>query len=198
MANPNRPYFVHFSADPVSSARIDHSQSAPGGVAHRAGHTSINFRGKGGLTWQPETGAARGDGSLPFWFRSVNVYFRLTDYIVQISSDYPKGSCAYSATLRHELKEHIVNPTQVMYSFRDQVVNALNAVVLPIAEAPRWIRRTEAQIVEKEYIQRVGRVVQNFRTRISAELGRAQRASDSPANYRLVYQQCPVEEWNRP
>jgi hypothetical protein len=198
MATPIPPYFVHFSADPASSARIDHSQSAPGGLAHRAGHTSINFQGKGALTWQPETGATRADGSIPFWFRSVNVYFRLTDYVVQISSDYPQRSCAYSATLRHEVDEHIINPTRVMYGFRDQVVTALNAVMLPTIGAPRPIRADQVTTVEAEYIRRVGRVVQDFRTRVSAELRRAQAASDSPESYRLVYRQCPVEEWNRP
>src|SRR4051794_20343672 len=131
MASPNPPYFVHFSVDPASSATIDHSQSAPGGAAHRAGRTSIDFRGKGGLTWQPETGTPRADGIVPFWFRSVNVYFRLTDYIVRITSDYAAGTCAYDATMRHEVDEHIVKPTRIMYGFRDQVVTALNAVRLP-------------------------------------------------------------------
>jgi hypothetical protein len=197
MANPNAPYFVHFSADPVSSARVDHSLSAPGGLSHQAGHTSINFRGKGGLTWHSETGRARVDGSIPFSFRSVNVYFRLTDFVVQISSDYAERSCTYNATLRHEVDEHILNPTRVMYSFRDQVVTALNAITLPTIITPRWIRPDQVEMVEREYIQRVGRVVQDFRQRVSAALRQAQAASDSPANYRLVYRQCPIEEWNR-
>src|SRR3989442_4964022 len=198
MANPNPPYFVHFSADAVSSARIDHSQRAPGGLAHRAGHTSINFRGKGGLTWHTETGRPRADGLLPFWFRSVNVYFRLTDFVVQISSDYAEGSCAYNATMRHEVNEHILTPTRVMYGFRDRVVNSLNAIALPTAMAPRWVRPNQADVVEKEYIQRVGRVVQDFRTQVSTALQQAKAASDSAANSRLVHRQCPVEEWNRP
>ena len=113
MPNPNAPYFVHFSADPASSATIDHSQSAPGGGVHRAGHTSIDFPGKGGLTWQPETGAPRADGLVPFYFRSVNVYFRLADYVVRITSDYAAGSCSFNATMRHEVNEHIVNPTRI-------------------------------------------------------------------------------------
>jgi hypothetical protein len=198
MANPNPPYFVHFSADPASSASIDHSQSAPGGAAHRAGHTSIHFRGRGGLTWAPETGRARGDGMVPFYFRSVNVFFRLTDYVVQISSDYPAGSCAYEATMRHEVEEHIVNPTRIMYGFRDQVVAALNAVRLPTQTAPRWLRPDQVDAVEAEYIRQVGRVIQDYRNRVSAALRQAQAASDSPASYRAVYRQCPVEEWNRP
>jgi hypothetical protein len=198
MANPNPPYFVHFSADAAASAQIDHSRSAPGGLSHGAGHTSINFRGRGGLTWQSEQGTPRADGLSPFSFRSVNVYFRLTDFVVQISSDYAERSCAYTATMRHEVNEHIINPTRVMFGFRDAVVNALNVIALPTVTAPRWIRLDQAELIEGQYIQRVGRVVQDFRTRVSAALRQAQAASDSPANYGAVYRQCPIEEWNRP
>src|SRR3954465_6207230 len=106
MANPISPYFVNFLADAASSAQIDHSQAAPGGSSQRAGHTSINFRGRGALTWQPETGRPRSDGTVPFFFRSVNIYFRLTDYVVQITSAYGVGSCAYNATRQHEFDEH--------------------------------------------------------------------------------------------
>lgn len=197
MANPNPPYFVHFSADPVSSAQIDHSQPAPGGAAHRAGLTSIQLKGRGGLTWQSETGRPRPDGMVPFYFRSMNVYFRLTDYVIQITSSYPEGSCTYNATLRHEVNEHIVNPTGVMYGFRDQLVQALNNIRLPVATAPRWVRADQVNDVEAEYVRQVGRVVQDFRQRILAALRQAQAASDSPANYALVYRQCPVEEWNQ-
>lgn len=197
MANPNPPYFVHFLADPVSSARIDHSRAAPGGNTHSAGHTSINFRGRGALTWRPETGQRRPDGTVPFFFRSVNIYFRLTDYIVQITSAYSEDSCTYNATLRHEIDEHIVNPTRIMYSFRDPFIQTLNTVRVPTQAAPRLLRPGQVDAVEAEYIRQVGRVVQTFRTRVSAALRRAKAASDSPESYQLVYRQCPVEEWNR-
>jgi hypothetical protein len=197
MALPNPPYFVHFSADPAASAQIDHSQAAPGGDAHRAGRTSIHFRGRGGLTWHPETGRARADGMVPFYFRSVNIYFHLTDYVIQISSSYAEGSCPYDATMRHEVDEHIVNPTRIMYGFRDPLIRALNAIRLPTSTAPRWLSQRQVETVEAEYIRQVGRVVQDFRTRVSAALRQAQAASDSPENYRLVYRQCPIEEWNQ-
>jgi hypothetical protein len=198
VANPNPPYFVHFSASPVSSATIDQSQSAPGGGAHLAGHTSISFRGRGGLTWRRESGQPRADGLVPFYFRSVNVYFRLTDYVVSISSGYAAGSCTFNATMRHEVDEHILNPTRIMYGFRDQVVTALNGVSLPTQSAPRWLRPDQVAAEEAAYIGQVGRVIQDYRSRVSAALRRAAAASDSPASYRSVYRQCPVEEWNRP
>ena len=43
-----------------------------------------------------------------------------TQDLVQVTSGYPEGSCTYNATMRHEVNEHIVNPTRVMYGFRDQ------------------------------------------------------------------------------
>lgn len=197
MSNPNAPYFIHFLADPASSAQIDRSQAAPGGGSHRAGLTSIHFRGRGALTWQPETGRPRPDGMVPFFFRSVNIYFRLTDYIIRITSAYGMGSCTYNATLRHEIDEHIVNSTRIMYSFREPVIQALNAVRLPTQAAPRWLHPGQTSAAEAEYIRQVGRVVQHVRNRVSAALRQAQAASDSPARYQLVYRQCPIEEWNR-
>ncbi len=197
MANPNPPYFVHFLADPASSAQIDHSQAAPGGRSHLAGHTSIDFRGHGALTWQPETGRPRPDGMVPFFFRSVNIYFRLTDYIVRVASVYGVGSCPYNATLQHEIDEHIVNPTRIMYSFRDPLIQALNAVRLPTQTAPRWLRPDQVEAAETEYVRQVVVVVQDYRSRVSAALRRAQAASDSAARYQLVYRQCPVEDWNQ-
>jgi len=198
MPNPNPPYFVHFSADPVSSATIDHSQAAPGGSTRRAGHTSISFRGKGGLTWQPETGTLRADGLVPFYFSSVNVHFRLTDYMVAITSDYPAGSCAYNATMRHEVDEHIVNPTRIMYGFRDPLVTELNTLRLPTRIAPQWVHPSQVADVEKRYIEKVGQIIQGYRNRVSAALREAKAASDSPASDQRVYKQCPIEEWKRP
>ena len=117
---------------------------------------------------------------MPFYFRSVNVYFRLTDYVVRITSDYAAGSCSFNATMRHEVDEHIVNPTRIMYGFRDQVVAALNAVRLPTEHAPQWLRADQADAVEAGYIRQVGAVIQNYRNQVSAALRRAKDASDSP------------------
>ncbi|MCH2201846.1 MAG: hypothetical protein MK102_07740 [Fuerstiella sp.] len=197
MPNPIPPYFVHFLADPVSSAQIDRSQLAPGGHTHSAGYTSINFRGRGALSWRPETGAPRPDGMVPFFFQSVNIYFRLTDYVVQITSSYPVGSCTYNATLTHEIDEHILNPTRIMYGFRGPLILALNAVRLPTQTAPRWLRPDQVSPTETEYIRRTGRIVQDFRRRVSTAMRRARDASDSAESYQLVYRQCPQEEWNR-
>jgi hypothetical protein len=198
MPNPNPPFFVQFSADAASSATIDHSQAAPGGDARRAGHTSISFPGNGALTSRTETGAPRADGLVPFYFSSVNVHFRLTDYIVGITSDYPAGSCTYNATMRHEVDEHIVNPTRIMYGFRDPLVAELNALRLPTRGAAQWVHPRQVADVEKRYMDRVRQIIQTYRNRVSAALRTARDASDSPASDQRVYGQCPAAEWNRP
>jgi hypothetical protein len=195
MAIPNPPYFVSFSADAASSAKIDHSQLLAGGSG--AGHTAINFEGKGALTVQPEIGATRPDGRAPFYFRSINVYFRLTDYLIQITSDYPEGSCRYDATMRHEVSEHILKPIGIMNSFRDQVVTALNAIRAPSQNNPDWIRPADMDATRSGYVDQVKNVVRLYRFRISAALQQAKTDSDSPESYRAVYQQCTIDEWRR-
>jgi hypothetical protein len=205
MADPKAPYFVHFSADPASSARIDHSQAILGGDPTKVGLTAIDFLagnigspgGRGGLTWQKVTGSPRVDGSIPFWFSSVNVYFRLTDYVVQITSDYAERSCVYNATFRHEVNEHILTPTRIMYSFRDPFVMALNALPpLPTKAAPRWIQPNKVAIFERGYINLVGGVVTDFRRKVSDALQQARAASDSDASYKWEKRQCPIKEWD--
>ena len=131
---------------------------------------------------------------MPFYFRSVNVYFRLADYVVRTMADYAAGSGSFNATMRHEVDEHIVNPTRLMCGFRDQVVVALNAVRLPTQNAPQWLHPNQVDAVESGYIRQVGGVIQNYRKQVSAALRRAQAASASPASYQRVYRECPAEE----
>src|SRR5580698_6096848 len=189
MANPNPPYFVQFSADPQSSAKIDRSQAEPGGPG-RAGHTSIRFPTPGSLVPRSEVGSARSDGKVPFFFRSVNIHFRLTDYVVGISSDYAVGSCAFNATRQHEFDEHILNPTRILYRLRDPLILGLNSIRLPTQSAPRFIAPSQAKQAEDELLTPVRRLVDSFHQRIRTTMKNAQIASDSPERYQLVHQQC--------
>jgi hypothetical protein len=125
----------------------------------------------------------------------VNVYFRLTDYVITIASDYRVNSCAYDATMRHEVSEHILKPTGIMFEFRDRVIVALNAIRLPTQDAPRWLLPSQIKTIEDDYMSQVGHVVQNFRNQIWAAMQRAKIASDAPDQYNLVYRQCPAGQW---
>jgi hypothetical protein len=190
MRNANPPYFLHFSTDAVSSARIEHAQVAPGSC--RAGQTSIHFRARGAHTWQTETGAPRADGRVPFFFRDVNVYFKLTDYVISIAADQAVDAGSFRSAMRERVTKYVLTPTRVMRSMRDQLAAALKAVVLPTEAAPRWLRPAEVAAVEAEYVARVGTVIQAYRNRVSTALGRAQTAAEPTAGNGAVYRLAPA------
>jgi hypothetical protein len=199
MSEPRPPCFVSFSADAIPT-QIDQSSANPGpggAAANRAGYTTVKFDGKGVLSFVPASGAARRDGTIPFYFISVNVFFRLTDFSVKVSSDYPAGSCAYNATVRHELNAHIKSPIKIMYGYRDALVNRLNVIPLPTQQLPRWIRPAEMEMTQKTYQDQVYRIVADVRSQVSAALKADRIDQDGPAKYKAVYDQCPAVEWNR-
>jgi hypothetical protein len=193
----NAPYILYFSADPVSSVKVDHDQPSPGS-AQTAGQTSVHFRGRGAVTWQSQTGRPRADGLVPFWFSAVNVYFRLTDCGISITSNDEAGSCSFRAAMRRKINAHFVNPTRTTRGYRDQILAALEAMPLPTEQAPRWLHPDQAAPTEARYVREVGAVIQAFRSRISVALRQSEKASDSPASYERVYREFPAEEWNRP
>jgi hypothetical protein len=198
MSEPRAPYYVNFSADRIPQ-HIDHSSSNPGpagSTADRAGHTSVKFNGKGVLSFAPVLGPVARTGMAPFFFQSVNIYFRLTDFAVAISSDYSVRSCAYRATLKHELDAHIRAPIQIMYGYRDRLIDRLNLIPLPTRQAPRWIHPWEIDAVQDAYEKQVYKVVSEVRAEVSAALKQDRIDQDSPANYARVYDQCPVVEWS--
>jgi hypothetical protein len=193
MRNTNAPYCLHFSTDAVSSARIEHS---PAGTC-RPGHTSIHFRARGAHTWQTDTGAARADGRVPFFFRDVNVYFKLTDYVISIAADQAMEAGNFRAAMRERVTKYVLTPTRVMRSLRDQLAAALKSVVLPTEEAPRWLHPRDVAAVEAEYVARVGAVIQAYRNKVSTALGRAQSAAEPAANHSAVYRLRPAAERSR-
>ena len=128
--------------------------------------------------------------------QSVNVYFRLTDFLIAISSDFAARSCAYQATLRHELQAHIYDPIHIFHSYRDVLIRRLNAIAVPTRETPlRVASITEAESrraeVERQIIDAIGQT----RRELVRDLQQARDRHDSPASYRLVYNQCTDTQW---
>jgi hypothetical protein len=195
MRNANPPYLLHFTTDAVSSARIEHAQIAPGSPC-RAGQTSIHFRARGAHTWQTETGAPRADGRVPFFFRDVNVYFKLTDYVISIAADQAMDAGSFRSAMRERVTKYVLTPTRVMRSLRDQLAAALKAVVLPTEEAPRWLQPREVAGVEAEYVARVGAVIQAYRSRVSTAVGRA-HAAEPASGHGAVYRLPPAAQRSR-
>ena len=200
MAEPRPPYKVTFTADQIPT-KIDHSSRVPGPngpSANRAGYTSVRFDGKGMLSFDSGLGSPRRDGRVPFFFNSVNVCFRLTDFDVKVSSDYPVGSCPYKVTLQHELDAHIRAPIMIMNGYRDALISKLNSILLPTVQVPRWISPSDRDSVEQAYQDPVVGAVRQIRDQVSAALRKDRADQDSPDKYKAVYDKCSVVEWTRP
>jgi hypothetical protein len=195
MADPIPPYFVLFAADRIPT-QIDHTQANPGGE-NTGGHTSVLFDGRGALTFVSDTSDPRPDGTVAFFFRSVNVIFRLTDFAVAVSSDYPVGSCAYDATLRHEINAHVRGPIGIMYGFRDPLIARLNTVHVPTRAAPQRVPQADVARIQSAWQQQVFNIVGAFRRDVSRALAADRTRQDSRASYQRVYDQCPAVEWRR-
>jgi len=196
MAEAKKPFYVSFTHDHIPQ-RIDHSRSQhgpPGGAANRAGYTSVTSKARLTLAW--DDGPAGADGRLPIFAQSVNVYFRLTDFLVAITSDFVARSCAYQVTLRHKLEAHIYDPIYLFHSSRDVLIRRLNAIVVPTREAPlRVASIAEATTRQAEVERQIVNAIGQTRRELVRDLQQARDRHDSAASYRLVYNQCTDTQW---
>ena len=196
MTEPRPPFYVSFSHDRIPQT-VDHSRAnpgPPGGAANRAGHTSIRPKGRLSFAWdQSPVGP---DGRIPIFAQWINVYFWLTDFAVAISSDFTERSCAYQTTLRHELQAHIYAPIRIFHSYRDILIQRLNAIVAPTRTAPfRAATIAEANARQAQIEAQVTAVVRQVRIDLTRDLQAARVEADDARHYRLVYRQCTDEEW---
>lgn len=196
MTKTKRPFYVSFTHDRIPR-RPDHSRSQPGpsgGAANRAGHTS--FRPKERLTVAWDDGPAGADGRFPIFVQSAKVYFRLTDFVIAITSDFTTRSCAYQVTLRHELAAHIYDPIHIFQSYRNVLIRRLNAIAIPTREAPLRVASTaEATSRQDEVERQIVKAIGQTRRELVLDLKQARDRHDSPASYRLVYKQCTDAQW---
>jgi hypothetical protein len=195
MAEAKRPFYVSFAHDHIPR-HIDHSHSQPGpptGKANRAGYTSVTSKPRLTIAWDDAPMGA--DGRIPIFFRSVNVYFRLTDFLVSISSDFAVRSCAYQVTRQHELAAHIYDPIRIFHSYREVMIQRLNVIAAPTREAPLRVASSQVAFrregVERQIVDAIGQT----RRELAADLQEAHDRQDSAASYRLVYNQCTDAQW---
>lgn len=195
MAVPKPPFFVRFAADRLPTS-VDHSRSYPGpagGSANRAGYTKVTSDARLVLVHEILPPDASGDVGL--YFRSINVNFLLTDFMVAITSDFRVRSCAYRATYKHEIAAHITDPIAIFYSFRDPLIERLNAVPVPTKDRPeRWVSPLLEPAVEAMG-RRLARIVGDTKRELVAKLRKARDSHDSPASYHLVHKECTDAEW---
>jgi hypothetical protein len=189
------PYYVSFIHDRIPQ-QADHSRSQPGptgSTADRAGHTSVTSRARLTIAW--DTGPAGADGQVPLFAQSVTVVFRLTDFVIGITSDYAVGSCAYRATLQHELEAHVYEPIRIFHSYRDVLVRRLNGIAVPTRERPLRVAPSEVASRQAEVERPIVDAIARTKRELLRDLQRARDHHDSPASYSLVYNQCTDAEW---
>ena len=195
MAVPRPPFFVRFAADRLPTV-VDHSSShpgPPGGSVNRAGFTRVRSRAR--LELVHETLPPNSAGEVGLYFRSVNVNFLLTDFMVAISSDFRVRSCAYRVMHTHEIDAHIRDPIAIFYSFRDVLIERLNVVPVPTQDRPeRWLAPLVEPAVEA-LGRRLERIVGDTKRELAAALRAARDRHDSAASYNLVHNQCSDAEW---
>jgi len=199
MTEPIKPYVVNFNADPIPDrAAVDRSASRPGpdnGVADRAGYTKVHLDGRGMLKIDWRAGKARGDGKVPLYAETAEVTFHLTDYVVAISSDYPEQSCAFEATLRHELSAHIKRPIDLFKARREDMVLRLNRIPLPTKDHPRWIRDVEFDPVSDGLGEQVRQEIAAVRQELVSALKTDRAVQDDAQHYDVVYKTCKPADW---
>jgi hypothetical protein len=124
------------------------------------------------------------------------VYFRLTDFLIAITSDFAVRSCAYQATLRHELQAHIYDPIHIFHAYRDVLIRRLNSIPVPTREAPlRVASASEAASRQADVERQIFNIVGQTRRELLRDLQHASARHDGPASYRLVYNQCTDAQW---
>lgn len=195
MADVRQPYYVSFTHDRIRH-RVDHSRSQPGppdGSANRGGFTRVRSKARLEFVW--EQGPIGADGQVPVFAMSVNVRFRLTDFLVAISSDFAVGSCAYRVTRRHEFDAHIRDPIRIFHSYRDILVRRLSVIAIPTEQTPVRVASDQVDARQEAWERPVVAVIRQTRGELAHALRQARDRHDSAASYRLVYRQCTDAEW---
>ena len=192
--NVNAPYYLSFSAERAPTT-VDHSRRNPGPAdgTQRAGYTRFTLDAR--IRVESDEGPVGSDGLVPFYFESVNVYFFLKDFSVEISSDYRVGSCPYQVTREHEFESHVRRPTSLFNGYRDRVAARLNQIPLPTQQSPRRIPRGQAAATDSALMRPVVQAVGQLKEQLRQTLERDRHQQDSPAAYRLLYARCRPDEW---
>jgi hypothetical protein len=195
MTQLRAPFFIWFGADRIPSD-VDHSRSnpgPPGAAANRAGFTRVKSKQR--LVLVADHTPPDAAGRVRFFYRSVNVYFALTDFAVAVSSDFAEASCAYRATRAHEIEAHIRDPIRIFYDYRDVLVARLNRETFPTADSPLDIPQANLAVTAQSFERTMVRIVGSAKRELLEGLNEARRRHDSPASYRLVYEECTDQQW---
>ncbi|MDJ0719872.1 MAG: DUF4157 domain-containing protein, partial [Prochloraceae cyanobacterium] len=182
------PYYVSFvNAKIPEKPNHSFSFSSRKG-ANRAGLTQVKVQKKLKFFW--DRGAARPDGKVPFFARSVNIFFRLDPIEIYVSSDYAEGSCPYRATLEHE-KEHVKSFIKIFHSYRDKFIKKIYSISFPTEASPLWSDPGNLSTIQTSLEKLVVQAIKDIANELNADMRKDRAAKDSPSAYEAVHTQCP-------
>lgn len=180
LVTPKDPYRLNFTHAGVPSTP-DHSMQNPGpsrGGANRAGYTQATLKKKVTVDW--DNGRARADGSVPLFATAVKVDLLLDPITVAISSDYAESSCPYRVTLKHEVEDHAKSYIKIFLSYRDTLVNRLNAITYPTKSTPNWIKLNDITAFQDALAEGLKKTIRDVASKLKAEIDADRKAKDSP------------------
>ena len=184
---PKKPFYVSFIHDRIPF-QVDHSKLNPGpnnSSASRAGYTSIKSKPRLKIQW--ENIYASNGKPIAIYLKSVVIFFHLYDFLIAVSSGYPKESCPYKVTLRHELDAHIYDPIRIFHSYRNILIKRLNAISVPTKSIPLSINiqasKKEIKAKEEKIDKLIFNIVLKTKKEIAIKLIRARNHHDSNVSY---------------
>jgi hypothetical protein len=196
VAAPNAPSVFYISFQNVAPPTTpDHSRMSPGPagtLSNNAGFTQAVLGARMIISW--DAGPAQGDGHVPIFFRSVNIFYRLDPIKVFVSSQYATGSCPFRVTWAHE-QEHVEAFTRLFHAGRDTLVAALSSIPVPTETAPRLVDPANVAGEQTSVENALSAAVQTHKTNLKAQMDADRQVRDSPSSYSSVYARCPAADW---
>lgn len=193
MSRPGAPYYVSFVHDGPPWP-IDHSKLHPGPppATNRAGYTKAILSARFTIVWD-DLGLQ--NGRLKMYVQSANIYFRLKDFKIEISSQYSTHSCPYRVTLRHERVSHVHRPIEIFRTQRAELIRRINRIRLPTRQSTQLVRPADVNAYQSRLEGLIVAEIRQFKRDLGAMMERDRRREDSPANYRRIHSQCPISDW---
>lgn len=133
-------------------------------------------------------------GRVTAYLESVTVPM-LLEQKLRISSDYPKDSCAYQATLEHETKHWTAN----VELFRKKAANlqrSLEKLRLPTKDKPLLSTSYSSERMRDQIDRLINQTIAAKRDELTDEMRESVKDLDDPLRYQLDdYAKCAPAEW---
>lgn len=142
----------------------------------------------------PEWKTEESGGRVTAYLESVQVPLIL-EQTLRISSDYPKDSCAFKATLEHETKHWKAN----VALFRRKaalIQRSLEKLPLPSKDKPLVSTPYSSDRMREQFDRLINETIKAKRDELTSEMQESVAELDDPLRYRQDdYSKCSPEQW---